>query len=350
MSAVASHFRDQAYWCGEFGSRFTCLLLLKAADDLEAGGMVSRLVGDWPTSPRVDALSLRLAGALHAAALTGSDAALAAAYPAADANWSMERIWPLALGFMEREEGWVRAFLSSPPQTNETGRATGLASAFMWLAGRAPQPFYMLELGASAGLNMNWDRFGYAYEPWGRTDLEPVILTRVSGDLPAWRDIEIASRAACDQNPIDVRDEAERQRLRAYIWADQPERLHRLERAMSVAVQTGAQVAKADAAEWIATQLHGGLKPGLTVVYHSLFLQYPPRDTRRLIVETIERVGEAAMAERQLAWVRLEPERDTAGAVPARYVVSVAHWNGQGREERTLAEADPHGRFLTWIS
>ena len=53
-------------------------------------------------------MSLRVAGALHAAALTGRDKALAAEYPEQRLVWSMDRVWPVARAFLEREEGWVR--------------------------------------------------------------------------------------------------------------------------------------------------------------------------------------------------------------------------------------------------
>ncbi len=352
MDAVVKNFRMQAYWCGEFGSRLTCLLLLKAADDIEAGGPVSRLFAGWSGNPMSDAAALRLAGALHAAVLTGRDPALAALYPASNPDWSMDRIWPAALAFLEREEAWVRAFHESPPQTNETGRATGLTAAFMMLAERAPQPFHMLELGASAGLNQNWDAFRYTYAPWGReASIGPLIPTRIEGgSLPGWRDIAVASRAGCDQNPIDIRDPDARLRLRAYIWADQPARLERLDAALDLALARGTVIDKADAAEWVAAKLDAALPPGLTVVYHSVFFQYPPRETRTAITAAIEAAGGLATPDAQLAWVRFEPAPVIGAQSGAGIgmVLNVVHWDGTSRSETTLADVDPHGRFLAW--
>ncbi len=241
--------------------------------------------------------------------------------------------------------------MRSPPQTNETGRAAGLASAFMWLADRCPGPFHMRELGASAGLNLNWDRFRFAYAPWARTQgAGPLIPTEVDGVLPAWRDIAIASRAACDQNPIDPRDPAQQLRLRSYVWADQTARMQRLEDAIALAASSDTRVEKADAAEWTARQLTGDLPEGTTVVYHSIFYQYPPKETRAAIADAIEAAGTHATAERRLAWVRLEPD-SVLGATspPVRFVVDVIVWDAAGRTRIVLAEADPHGRTLKWL-
>lgn len=352
MSQVIDHFRRQAGACRDLGSPFTAALLECAADDLGAGGVVAQLLGDWPGRPQADGLSLRLAGALHAAVQSGRDAALAAAYPRADADWTMARVWPRAAAFLAREDDWVRAFLTRPPQTNETGRATGLAAAFLWLAGRAPGPFHMLELGASAGLNLAWDRFSYLHPPWARSDVGgPLIPTQVSGPAPAWRTIAIAHRAGCDQNPIDLTDPAQLARLRAYVWADQPARLARLEAAARLAVASGVTVERACAADWVGARLAPGLAAGLTVVYHSVFLQYPPKPVRDAIRVAIEAAGERADVDHQLAWVRFEPEAMLGGArASSVFWLNVVMWDGRARQEITLAEVDPHGRTLTWIA
>jgi hypothetical protein len=351
VSDVLGEIRRQAHWCEEFGSPFTAQLLKSAAADLAAGGIIARLTADWPGNARADAVSLRIAGALHAATLTGRDAALAAVYPDANPNWSMDRVWPLAEACLRRDEAHVRAFMRSPPQTNETARACGLAAAFLWLAGRNPEPFHMLELGASAGLNLNWDHFRYSYPIWGRREGEgPLVPTQIEGPAPNWRPIAIASRAACDQNPLDPSSPDDRLRLRAYIWADQTERMARVNAAIELATASPYRVEKSDAAEWVATRLAPGLPAGTTVVYHSVFFQYPPHAVRHAIVAAIEAAGARATAERRLAWVRFEPETILGGPRDSpRYVLNVVRWDGGGRTESTLAEVDPHGRTMTCL-
>ena len=44
-------------------------------------------------------------------------------------NFTPQHVWPLAEAFLRRDEAWVRAFMTSPPQTNETGRACGQIQA-----------------------------------------------------------------------------------------------------------------------------------------------------------------------------------------------------------------------------
>src|SRR5262245_44313890 len=111
MTSVLEEFRLQSRFCCEFGSPFMKDLLAAAADDIEAGGITEELTQSWHGSPRADAVSLRLAGALQAAVLTGRDPKLAAEYPARRPDdWSIERIWPLARDFLIQDGAWVRDF------------------------------------------------------------------------------------------------------------------------------------------------------------------------------------------------------------------------------------------------
>jgi len=263
----------------------------------------------------------------------------------------MDEVWPLAAAYLARDADWVRAFMRSPPQTNETARSTALTSAFLWLAGRMPTPFHMLELGASAGLNLNWDRFSYAYPSWGREEQAgPLITTEVTGPAPEWSEIEVASRAGCDLNPLNLTDKNDRLRLRSYIWADQTARLARLDSAINLATELGTHVEKADAGEWIKDRLSGDLPEGTTVVYHSLFLQYPSKEAQLAIGTAIEAAGNRVTDKRRLAWVRMEPESALGGPADSeRFVLDAVRWDPLGRARIVLADADPHGRTLKWL-
>jgi len=213
-AAVIEHFVQQAGYCDEYGSPFMARLLEALARDIEAGGPAADLVASWPRSPRTDALAIRLAGALHAAALSGRDPELAAEYPAARPAWDMARVWPVARDFLARERDWVAGFLGSAPQTNETRRTIALLAGFLTLAARHDLELELLEIGASAGMNLCWDRFSYRTASWRWGDGGDVqISTDWTGPSPPLDAVpRIRWRAACDLNPIDLRDPAERLR------------------------------------------------------------------------------------------------------------------------------------------
>lgn len=341
-AAVIEHFVQQAGYCAAYGSPFMARLLERLARDIEEGGPTAELVASWPRSPRADALALRVAGAVHAAVLSGREPALAAEYPAAQPSWDIARVWPMVRDFLAREREAVASFLTSAPQTNETRRAIALLAGFLHLAARHDLELELLEIGASAGMNLYWDRFAYRTASWSWGEGDVRITTEWTGSPPPAVVPRIRSRAACDLNPIDIRDADARLRLRAYIWPDQSERLARFDAAAAVAIQQDAQVERADAAEWLEARLPRRSPDALTIVYHSVFYQYPRQETRLRIARAIERAGQAGAP---LAWLRLEPEAVLEGPRDSvRFLVDVVTW--PGGERRTLAVTDGHVNFV----
>jgi len=343
--ALLDHFEEQAGFCEAFGSPFTARLLEAMARDLAAGGPIAELVGDWSGPPRADAVSLRLAGALHAAALSDRDPALRAAYPAARPEWDAEVVWEAARAFLVREHAWVADFLRFAPQTNETRRSIALLTGFLDLAARFDLPLEVLEIGASAGLNLSWDRFAYRTDSWTWGGPSTVLIETSWKGPPPRVDVRprVRRRAACDLNPLDVRNPDERLRLRAYVWADQLDRLARFDAAVDVALANDVRVERADAAVWLEERLSRRPDDALTIVYHSVFFQYPPPATRKRIAAAIEHAGRTSSA--PLAWLRLEPEAALGGPHDSlRFLVDAVTWPDGSR--RVLAETDGHARFV----
>jgi hypothetical protein len=279
---ILAHFAEQSAICGAFGSPFTGELMARMRDDIEQGGPTAKLLADWPTNPRADALALRLTGAAHAAALTNRDPQLAALYPANNPDWRIDEIWPLVRALFERDHAWAHAFIQSAPQTNEIRRSIALLAGFLHFAQTHRGPLDMLEIGASAGLNQNWDRFAYRPKTWSWGADSPVVVDTDWNGAPPPVDapVNVRSRAACDLNPLDINDDAQRLQLKSYVWPDQPERLARFDGAVALARANNTRVDRADAAVWVKQQLDARAADAATIVYHSVFLQYPPREAR----------------------------------------------------------------------
>jgi hypothetical protein len=310
-SRTADHFVEQAGWCEALGSPFTASLLRRFEQDIESGGPVHEICADWSSNPRKDALGLRLAGALHHAVLSDPSSVLASVYPSADIEWSINRVWPIARDWLAANMDHVRGFIQSPPQTNETRRSIILLPGFLKLAARFKQPLHLLELGASAGLNQNWDQFNYVTDRWHRDGSSQVtIRTDWRGKIPDHLDapLPVATRRACDLQPMDLSDAEQVRRLMCYTWADQPDRLQRLQAAIDLARRNKTHVEQADAAEWLAQRLADRPKTGVTVVFHSVFLIYPPKDVIANIMQMISSAGAEATPDAPLAWLSYESE------------------------------------------
>ncbi|MDF1679257.1 DUF2332 domain-containing protein [Ponticaulis sp.] len=342
------HFTEQAGWCAELGSPFTAELLRAFGTSLETGGVIRTLVGDWAGNPRADALGLRLAGALHHAVLSGASPDLQSVYPAGDTYPDFETVWPVVEAYLAANADRETDFIQSPPQTNETRRAFMLLIGLNAVSKQFGKPIHFLELGASAGLNQNFDAFYYdaGSWQWGDQASPMTVTTNWNGPAPEFANsISIRDRKACDQNPLDLSDEATRLRLKSYVWPDQPERLARFDAAADIAVSRGTMVEKADAADWLEQELTTRPDDAVTVIFHSVFFQYPPLETRQRMTDLIEAAGASATDDAPLVWLRYEPEllwNRQAPPLALGMTCDLRTWPGDNH--KILARSDGHVR------
>ncbi len=335
----------QIAWCDANGSPFTARVLEAAWADRERGGALRELLPDWPGDAGADAVPLRLAGALHAMALDGSDVGLAALYPPQREQWDATR-GPIAVArALATQPERVKSYLRVAPQTNEIGRSAVLLPGFAAIAAHTGLPLATFEIGASAGLNQLWHRYRYELGStrWGDAASSVLICSDWRGVAPQLPPrIDIASYAACDMAPIDLRAGASALRLLSYVWPDQGERLERLRAAIALAQRLDVQVEAADALRWVQGALATSRAGEATVLYHSVMWQYMPQATRDTLRSTIGAAGERATREAPLAWLAFEPPD-----ADAHMLLTLTLW--PGGQPRVLARAHPHGRWIEWI-
>jgi hypothetical protein len=331
--------RDQASYCEAMGSPLYAALLRRAAEDALRGGAVHALLEPFDApSLRADALALRLMAAVHRLVLTGQAPRLAAHYPTAGGRPGGDA-WEAFHELVARRAAVLRPLVAIPCQTNEVGRCAALAFGFLELAARFGLPLRLLEVGASAGLNLRFDHFRYGGggAAWGPA-ASPVDLTGLWLEPPHHlpERLDVVERAGCDLRPIDIGSPEGRLQLEASLWADQTARLERLRGAFDVAARVPARVEQAGVDEWLSERLREA-RPGATsVVYHAIVYEYFTEAVRRRFHEALDEAGARATSEAPLAWLRFEPTPATRG-----YAVTLTTW--PGGEERVLATAGAHG-------
>jgi hypothetical protein len=351
QSDLVEAFRKQARACGELGSPFMMALLDRAASELGRTGSIGGLLASWPGDPVRDAVPLRLAAALHSLVLSGHDPGLADVYPPSDRAGDADAVWSAALAAVKAHRRDVEAVLGSPPQTNEVGRSAVLLGGFLEIA-RATEgkPIRMFEIGASAGLNLLWDRYRYELggrAQWGRADSSVLVRADWEGPLPPLEaHAVVAERAGSDSEPVDLENGQACLRLRAYVWADQPARMALLDAAMTLVRRDKIQVERGEAAAWVAKRLQAPAPGCVTVLYHSIAWEYFPEETKERIRSTIERLGARAGRDTPLAWLRLEP---SSGGGPGGGQPDLRLTLWPGGHERCLARAHTHGPPITWL-
>ena len=336
---LAAQLRDQEASCAEMGSPLYAGLLAHAARDVEAGGPVSDVLMPHLAPGRGGALALRFLAAVHRLVLTGRAERLASFYPSAGGTVDVEAAWSALRALLATDGDRVGELVARPCQTNEVGRAAALMFGFLEVAARTRLPFRLLEVGASAGLNLRWDRFRYGGggASWGPRD-SPVDLDGLWAEAPAHADvaIEVVERRGCDPRPLDPTSPEDQLALRASVWADQTARFARLTGALALAAAVPATVDASSVDVWVPERLRETRPGTVAVVYHSVVDEYLTDEARRTFHGALAEAGARATADAPLAWVRVEP----ADAV-RQHAVTLTLWPGGGTQQLALSGA--HG-------
>ncbi len=343
MTNITEAFEAQAQSCAYLGSDFNADLLRLAAQNLHDNHPVGAFLHNWPDLDtfRSGAVALRWTGALHALVLLGMDPELSAVYPPNTPDKTT--LWQAVLHAMHRHSDHMIDWMASPPQTNEIRRANALIPAFHLIARETGLPFVLSEIGASMGLNLNWDRFSMEIdgEIWGPETASVALKPDWRGPLPPKADITILERAGCDLNPLDPKNSDDRLRLLSYIWPDQSTRLENTKHAIALAQKTLYVVHKQDALNFLQHRLDP--RNGVTrVIYHTIMWQYLSAADQIRGAEMIEKAGQAATPDAPLAWLRVEADQKQDEGAP----IMLTLW--PGGTVRELGRVDFHGRWVQW--
>ncbi|MEN3953435.1 DUF2332 domain-containing protein [Iodidimonas sp. SYSU 1G8] len=345
-STVVSALTYQAKACELLDAPLTAALMRAVMEDYQAGGVSRKLLADWEgRDPMENVLGLRIVGALHNLVLTGHAPALATYYPNVGGEFRMDGLWDAAEEVLRTQWPALEAFMRNTAQTNEVRRTGALIGGFMLVAGQTGLPLRCLEVGASAGLNLRWDRFHYDFgngENWGDPASPVRINTQWIGNGPDTSvSLSCVERAGCDISPIDISRPGAADRLKSYVWPEHTERFQALEGALALAADHPVTLETADAGDWTVRKL-AGQTPGMaTVVYHSLAAQYFPPATKAIFESAIRQAGENATPEAPVAWLRME-------MIDARNYPELRLTLWPGGDDRLIGFAQPHGAYVTW--
>ena len=212
----------------------------------------------------------------------------------------------------ERKRLW-KLLAERRVQTNETARAvTWLWPA--WIAGcdAGARPIALLDVGASAGLNLVADRLPAIWH-------EP---SRVP--IPVARSIRAVARIGLDARPIDVRDADQIAWLRACLWPGERARRERFDAAVSAMLDSidrpgGPVLERANVVDaparlaLLAAEVPDGT---LVLAYQTIVLAYLEPDVRAAYVAGMNAWLESR-PRGQALWMELEMAPETDAPVHA---------------------------------
>lgn len=255
--------------------------------------------------------------------------------------------WPRFRANLLANADAVRSvMLARSTQTNEPARCAPLLPVLA----RLPQPLALIEVGASAGLCLLPDCYGYDYGgrlilPLETGIVYPVFSCATNATAPLPKAMpRVVWRAGLDLNPVDAADPSQVSWLEALVWPEQTTRLANLRSALRITAAYRPRIVKGDLRGDDLRRLCGEAPATATlVVFHTAVLAY-----------VADRAERQAFARRVTSlcsyWISNEspqvfPEigsRSELARIQGQFLMSV---NGA-----PVAWTDPHGAALEWIA
>ena len=275
-------------------------------------------------------LPVLLLAALHDVVLRHPDAPVAPWYPTVTPPPPSGEPDEALLATVERHRDELLHLLRHRQvQTNEVNRCVAWWIGLRHLAVSTPGlPVVLVELGASAGLNLRPDDYAYRFEvrggatvQVGRADSAVRLGTEVrtgpwpelDGPLPT-----IAGRVGLDRRPVDVSDEDDARWLRACVWPEQPVRQERLAAALEAAAGDPPELVEGDLVVDLPELLDRcrRTQPGPVhlVLLSSWVLAYVARADRSRLHETL--IEHAGRHDGAVSLLTLESDRVVPWAPP----------------------------------
>ena len=230
-------------------------------------------------------------------------------------------------------------------QTNVVRRCACLLPAFSIVAREADAPLALIDLGASGGANLNFDRYGYRYLRAGAEERRwgsPTAAVQLESDLRGpgtfpdlLNEIPVASRVGVDLNPIDLRDPDQLRWLQALIWPEHIERHARLIAAAAELDASPVELHRGDGAELLPELIRAAPPDVALLVYATVALYQFGVDR----IAQIEQTLREAARERPIWLLTLEGRNPQLTLT--RHTAADSH-------EQHLANASPHAWWLEW--
>jgi hypothetical protein len=298
-------------------------------------------------------LPLSLLAAVHALLLAGVEHPLGDVY----AGRSDEDPAPLFADVCRRRPDEIIELMAKRPvQTNECGRSALIAPALTWLSEQGLGPLALVDVGASAGLNLLCDRYRLDYGSHGRTGPldSPVVVECevVGGDPPIAPSLpEVVARTGIDRSTVDLSDPADVRWLLACVWPDTG-RLDRTRAAVELAQRDPPTVREGDANELLSGVLDELPSDAVRVVCTTWSFSYFSLEQRGAFEDLLSEASQRG----PVAWLCGDgtgvsaslAERAGTSVESSDQLLGVDLFDRGDRESVLLARVHPHGSWLEW--
>lgn len=284
---------------------------------------------------------------VHYLLLNSPNEELASFYPSIRKNHQSNLPFELFKDFCMRNKEQIKEIEGTKiVQTNAFNRCAYLMPILSHHF--SDQEINIIDIGTSAGLTLNMDKYEYYYDgKYFMGDSQVKIRSEIrEGKIPNVQGIiKINKKIGIDQNPLDLKISENSNWLKALIWADKTDRIRNIEAAIEVAQDENIQFEKKATVEEFEKVINDQEIEIPLVVYHTNALYQFTKQERKEFREMIERIGR----KRDLIYLAAEgsavfDESDDYIGV----LIEKTEYKNQKKYSQILALTNGHANWIKW--
>jgi len=182
-------------------------------------------------------------------------------------------------------------------QTNEVRRCAYLFPVFVYIYDIIKKPLAIIEIGTSAGLQLLWDKYSYAYgtsEIYGKKDSKVHITSKIRGDN--FPDLQkevplVASRIGIDLHTIDLTKDEDRLWLNALIWPEHNERRSLFNEAAVHVKENPITLIEGDGVDLIPELIKDISRDNAVCLFHTHVANQMSPEVKERLLEQVKSIG-----------------------------------------------------------
>ena len=287
--------------------------------------------------------------AVHYLLLKNQEEPLAKYYPSIQQSPITEIRFDLFKGFCLDKEHEIQQIISTRlVQTNVINRCAYLMPIFSKLIAEEGRPTTIIDIGTSAGLTLNFDKYEYWYNGqklFGESNViveSKIIESPIPKIYPISQPIQ---KIGIDQNLIDPMDKDEVLWLKALVWADQLVRFTIMDEALKLGDLKSIKFIQADMIVDFEQVILKVERSQTLIIYATHVLYQFTQVQKDEFYAMLDRIGQVRdfhflSVEGMVSLLEKYHSKET--------VIELTSYKNQQKTVRFVAETNGHGNWIRW--
>ena len=241
------------------------------------------------------------------------------------------------------EQALIQCFQTRRVQTNEVRRSAYLYPIFSDIAKRAQKPLALIEIGTSAGLLLNVDKYCYEVKEgdsfiyYGHLESQVLLKSENIGNaLTCYRDFQVSDRYGIDLNVLQLQNRDDYMWLEALIWPEHKERRKLLHQASTIHSEVPKTLLEGDVLQLLPSIIQNISNAHQIVIFHTHVANQFSNELKEAFQQTLANIAK----DKPIYHVYNNMYDEN---IHVDYLS--AHLN---EEIRLLPKAGSHGQFFSW--